>query len=652
MTEKEQKENLFNKIFNFLKSKKNNKKEELNNTKSNKIIDNIISEIDKQDTFSFNKENLDKILKAEKFIKELYLFLSDYIISWEFLDTDVNKILSKITEYRDNLNEINDTSDDEYNSKEFLKFDDNLQSLFHDLRVLQDLKNEIWFKRKKDIIKIFSNDNIWNNRTSERKIFILLLELINIQISIWDDLNNSILEFLIHLYESVLKINNKLHQKYIKFIKDTIILDLFKISLVSWKNKFDYYNEWEIKTLNIEKYIKDTIYKEYINELRFISWKKTNNNFIKKYIRNFKENKISSLSIYVLLKNYKDINRSGKKLKNIYDLFTYDIKEEKDDIKLNQIFIWNHYLSYLIEKYNKTGDEKLVFKIDEFYKEIINLSKELSNKWYENYFSYYKYAHFKNIEYNKKFLWKIKSYKYLNWIIDTAEKSIEKAIKLFKDIDYHSYYEFDKKDFFINYEWEYIYCHNLFLFPFDRDKKYRLLEIELDKVRENKIDIKYKENFWKISESLEKNKLEAMAIIWIFTWIVVYSIWTIQIFSVIEDIWSAIMFAWIFLSGLLILVWGVFFKEWYGFKYNKGLQLIVLSLVILFLSFLGKYYFSENKWILNWNRWQLIYSKLEWKIIEWENIKDYIDEKIKKYEKINKELKEKLNKIEKYNKNN
>jgi hypothetical protein len=97
-----------------------------------------------------------------------------------------------------------------------------------------------------------------------------------------------------------------------------------------------------------------------------------------------------------------------------------------------------------------------------------------------------------------------------------------------------------------------------------------------------------------------------MTVVWIFTSIVVFSFWTIQIFSIIENIWDALMFSWIFLSWILLLLFWVFlYKEskW------KACLLLLISAVILILSIFWRNYFKDQT--ININKWENINSKLE-----------------------------------------
>lgn len=649
-------------LFKKLKERFNFFKKNVDDIEKDSLVyTEILNSISWYISFSFTEENIDRISGIKDFINNLYIKLFQYTLKWEYLKSDVKVLILALNDFADRFNNSNIENK---NNKEFIKFFDDIKSLKYDLKMLDDLCNFIKFKRRYIITPYWEETQDWKNDSIERKLYHYLWNINFIAHSIDEDYNKDIITILVSLYQKIIKLENTKYWDYIKIIKDILVLNLFKISLVSWKNKFDYYENGNIDTLFIENEIRKTSFWKYEKILRFIKWHKSNNinSTIESYKKDlFNDGKITTLWIFLLLKYYKDIDKSKDNLKEIYSIYRKYVfidnkNEQNKEIKillyLNCLFIWNNLLSFLIEEYKNTWKEDLISEIDNFFKELLNISNSIDDQNYKNYFTHYKYWYFKNAEYFRKSNNKEVSFKYLNWIAQTAYDSIKKSLKIFNSISCHNYYEFESDDFFIKVDWfDYkIYCHNLFIFPFViEDNKENIIH-ELDISKENLLDVKYIEKFWRIQTDLENNKLEAMTIIWIFTWIVVYSIWTIQIFSIIEDIWSAILFSGIFLSWMLFLIWGIFFKSHFSIendlKYNKWLQLFLIALFILLLSISWKYYFSENNWVLNWNRWEQIYDKLDSKITEAKEIKEYIDLKIERYEELNTNLN---NSIEKYN---
>ena len=653
---------IFDSIKQILKKENSNSKVNKIQIKYWKILEQLIAN---QEIFEFNKDNINKISKTSDFIKEIYLNLFFYLLYWEFQNHDINLFSEKIDETIEKFNNENTWLKENNDFKLFIY---DLKTIISDINDIKDFKLKINTKRKYILSTYNFSDSInskWNNnKCIERKLLNFLLHLNIIQFYLeWDSNHEKIKNFssiLISQYEHISNIKEDIEDKKdnIKFLKDLIILNLYKISLYTHKNKFHYYSDWKIWDIKIESEMKKTCFKDYENILRFVSWLKVNNisfveNIKDKFLKeDFNLNKIE---IYILTKYYKDHDKSKENLKKLYNNYRKKVFIEIEKIEwdekmknyLNLIFIWNNYFSFLIEDFKKAPNELLVKEIDDFYIELLNISKYISENNYKNYFTYYKYSYFKNEEYHAFFNILDFPYKKLKWIVTTWLKAWEKSEEILKSLTHHSFYDYDSEDYLLNtsIKWKYpIYVHNIFLFPFDNEKAEKNINNELNRAKENLLDIKYKEKFWSIEEKIENNKLEAMVIIWIFTWIVVYSIGTVQIFTLIEDLWSAILFSWIFLSWMLFLIWGIFFKSYRDIKneikYNKWFQLFIIAFFILGLSFTWKYYLSWDK--LNINKSQNIYNNLDIKINQAEYIKDYLDNQIKTLEKLNKEIRENI----------
>lgn len=229
---------------------------------------------------------------------------------------------------------------------------------------MKGLKNFIKFQRENVLFPDWrEDDDDWEHDSTERKLFYILLRINTSQhyvtrVKSYDDLER-LATYYISLYQQIPTIYNKELKENIKILKDLIILNLFKISLISRKNKFDYYEDWKIESLNIEWEFVKSIFSKYDGIFRFMLWKKVSKiSFIDEYVQKFENNNISSVWIFLLLKYYKDNRKSSEKLEQIYDLCRRKISEPKKVKKslsgyLNCLYSWNCYLSFLIDWYKK-----------------------------------------------------------------------------------------------------------------------------------------------------------------------------------------------------------------------------------------------------------------------------------------------------------
>ena len=118
---------------------------------------------------------------------------------------------------------------------------------------------------------------------------------------------------------------------------------------------------------------------------------------------------------------------------------------------------------------------------------------------------------------------------------------MEKAKKELNKLNYNCFYEFEFEDNLLEIEiqegrTEKIYLHNIVYFPFDIKAQQDKIILEQNNLFQNKVDFKFYNKFANVEEKIDSHKLDAIAIIGIFTGTVVYSIATIQIFTIIEDL--------------------------------------------------------------------------------------------------------------------
>ena len=584
--------------------------------------------------FIFSVEKLQEIISCNNKIKKIYKNLFEYIVSWEFIKENELELIKEIEVVKENfLNENIESID-----KEFEEFKKNIDILIKDINEISNFKLKNKYKRDRlveikeesfsDIVILFSNITTLN----ERYIFkmILSLNIISFYFEYFHNSLRNIYQILISFYEILNQKDDwQENNKQVIILKSIVELLLFKISLIYKRNKISYLDWQNLKYINIEKSINQWIFKNYKEMLSFVC-NSTKSYIIDDIYQKFRnKNKITNLEKLILTKYYKNVWKDYCVLKDIFNKQYNPNKNELNE-NINTIYIGNNLLSLLISHFQKTSienNQEYIEEIDILYKKITNLYEKI-NQNYNNHFSYLKYTQFKNLQYN---LWN-KLHK--KGVLISCEKALEKAKKELNKLNYNCFYEFNFEDSLlqINVQDETmkkIYLHNIFYFPFDIKAQQNKITLEQNSLFQNKVDFNFYEKFSNVEEKIDSHKLDTIAIIGIFTGIVVYSLWTIQIFTIIEDLWSAIMFAWVFLSWILFLLWWIYYKQWlyFNIKQNKWLNLFLIATTLLVLTFIWKYFFS---WInLNANKANNIKDSLETSIQKADYINKILEEKIK-----------------------
>lgn len=617
---------MFKKIINFFSKKNENKIIDV------KIFNEILQNISSIEVFKFSQDYLEKISELDIFFKKIYKNLFEYILNWEFIYEDELEIITEINKLKDDFNNENVNLDFNNDFNLFIK---KLDLLILDLKEINRFKLKNKYKRQKlpEInISNFYNYSDNNFELKERENFknILLLNIISFYFEYFSDSIIELNKILISIYEKniINTSNTKLkEEREFCIIKNIIELLLYKISIINKTSKLNYLKEQKIEEINISQLINKWLFKDYKEILNFLC--KSSKYSIDNIYKKFKWNeKLTNLEQLLLIKYYKNIWKSKDILQELFSQ-----KEDKNELKLhekiNKIYIWNNLLSLLISNFkniSKKDNQKNIEEIDNLYAKITLLHKEI-HKDYKNHFSYLKYAQFKNIQY--KFWNDLDK----NRVLTFCEKALEKAKKELNRLDYNCFYEFDFEDNLLeieipNKDSEKIYLHNIFYFPFDIAIQKEKIIIEQNNLFQNKTDLKFYDKFSNIEEKIDNNKLDAIAVIWLFTWIVVYSLWTIQIFAIIEDLWSAIMFAWVFLSWILFLLWWIYYNNKVKFYKNKWFHLFFIAILVLIFTFIWKFCFS---WItLNLNKANNLKQDLEIQIQKAEVLNKLLEEKIKK----------------------
>ena len=585
-----------------------------------KQIENIIEILSKQET-DLNIENRQQF-KIN--LSEIYLNLFYYVLYWHFINHDLIIILEEIKNLKDRFVKENDDLKEE----SILDYLDNLEFF---IKKIFSLKNSIKLKRE-SIIELEQDLFIKKELSIIEELLFFLIKLNYLQLKFewyFFKIKNIFIENYIDFFEEIQtkksdKDNYDKYKEEIDILEDLLILNIYKISLITKTNQFNYFINFEKKPLNIERNIKKSIFSIYINELKLISEKKK---WDFSFINNIDLTKeLTSIDFFLLVKYYKEKIESKEDLKTLYNKYKNIYYNKKDNNNyLNFIFIWNNYFSFLIKKFENKLNGKIIPEIEKIFKELKSL-KNNDNK-YKNFFTDYKYLYFKNLQY--KYLKENENEDFnILKILEDAEKSWDNSYKIIEDLEYNCFYEFDFEDNKIPVKWfkEKIFVFNMFSFPYDMKKYKYLLKNERRILNENKFEYKYTKDFSNIEEKIDNNKLDAIAIIWLFTWIVVYSLWTIQIFAIIEDLWSAIMFAWIFLSWILFLLWWIYYNNKIKFWENKWGHLFLIATLVLVFTFIWKHCFSWK--YLNINKGKNTKEELEIQIKKAEIIKKDLEKLI------------------------
>lgn len=603
----------------------------LNDNKTKKELeddsyfDKINNELSSFKIFTFSKKELENIIKSDNKIKNIYNYLFEYTLTWEFVNKNELQIIKSI----ENLKEKFLNKNIEPEGKEFEKFINSIDTLIQDIKELNNFKLKNKYKRDRLIDtweQVIHNSIILD----ERWLFKILLSL-NV-ISFYFEYFHTSLRYihtiLISFYEDLNK-NDIWNKRQIIILKGIVEFLLYKVSLIYKKNKISYLNGQELKDINIEKVINQWIFKKHREILSFLC-NSTKSYTIDNTYKKFKnKDKITNLEQLILIKYHKNIWKNSSVLKEIFNQ-KYNADKNSLNENINAIYIGNNLLSLLVSQFqeiSKEDNQEYIQEIDKLYSKLTDLHKKI-NQNYNNHFSYLKYAQFKNLQYI------LGNNLHKNWTLNFCEKALEKAKKELNKLNYNCFYEFEFEDNLLEIEiqegrTEKIYLHNIFYFPFDIKAQQDKIILEQNNLFQNKVDFKFYNKFANVEEKIDSHKLDAIAIIGIFTGIVVYSIGTIQIFTIIEDLWSAIMFAWIFLSWILFLLWWIYYKQWYCFnlKENKWLNLFLIAMALLIITFLWKHYFS---WItLNTNKANNTNDSLKTNIQQAESLNKMLEDKIK-----------------------
>ena len=566
-----------------------------NSLKSENILELVwnLSSFECDENHSIEVQDFDK--KIEIIYKNLILSL----LNWSFLQKDDYNSISEII---DTLITDFDNKNMENNQTYIKLVKPSLRFLLSDLKLISILKIEINNKRKRvqniDIIP----ENIWERKNFmellHQIIYILILESHIIEWGDWLMMNFASIYGAVDSMKFVDEFFNKLQS----LIKERINFNLYKFSLVYWKNRVDYYRNEEVDE-NIWDIKDDSLFCDIKKILVFLKNPESTSLFIQEKTEKEKlENSKfwDRITLNKLTTYYKGRTYDLQWLEWIIDWYSKNHEltpSPTDEDYINYVYIQNNYLSLLIRTYEKDNHNKNTSEIE----------WKIDNN-FRNYFTYFKYAQYKYL--SAKFF-KNKDLKKAKQDIKTASKVIEDAINIFYADDFYKYFEYDieSNSFELSNEnWDLgkLFICNMYCLPFDGPEKREDLEDLQNKIFRLEVEIINDEKIETVDKKINDYKVDIMTVVWIFTAIVVYSFWTIQIFSIIENIWDTLMFSWIFLSWILLLLFWVFlYKE----ELKKALLLLWVSVLILTLSIVWRYFLKDQA--ININKWENTNSKLE-----------------------------------------
>lgn len=483
--------------------------------------------------------------------------------------------------------------------------------------------------------KMSNSSNIWV------KILFFVLQCVYIEKVLPNDVPNKSISHILHTYRlyNNFKLKHSLdhnQSKIIKLLDYNIDFILLKLLLYA-KEKID-----DLNISDIMDRLKWTPYEDISKILLF--YKKEEHceidDISELYVEYSNKLEKNGLDYYFLAKYYKDIEKNPDLLEELFNWYKnkYPLKTK------NILFIWNHLLSLLVNK-NKWEESD---KIEKIYNDL----KNRQNWNIKNYFTYLKYVEYKI----KIFYWTLKNDKDLkdNKDINSKKKNLEELCKEIKKIkkdkidsiyESWSYFEIDDSDnFLINTssilqdKIDKLYSPNLIKIDekYNKDTRVERLSSKIEFLESTIMQI---ENLWhqvsfykkEIEDKFNDSRNWQIEILAIFSAIVLFVSWSIQLFTRLEDLQSAIIFTLFFAWSICILVSMVF----RSLSWIKWVNLFIwLGLILLWLSF-PKYstFFGFENMKLNIN-------SIEQKFNDLKSLSDYKDAlEIENEVKTNKQVK-------------
>lgn len=367
--------------------------------------------------------------------------------------------------------------------------------------------------------------------------------------------------------------------------------------------------DW-ISLKQLSQHLDNTGYKDIKNIIIFYQKDENDNiNEISKiYLSDINKEKKKPLDYYFLAKYYKDISKNSQnELKEIYDEYK-GIYSKSSNNMWNIIFLWNNLLSLYIRNNQWIKDEN----IEKLYQEIDNF-QELWNK--KNYFTYLKYAEYKITILSKCLSEKNVSKKITQDLQDEIKDLKNKIVNIYES---WSFFELSKEENFIPNiysnildELPKIYSPNLIKISEKYSKDIRVERLQskiefLDFIISQNNSLKllvdtHKKDILNQFNDSRNNQIEVLAI---FSAIVLFVSGSIQLYTRLTDLKSAIVFTFLFAGAISIMLSLVFRTR----SIVKWVNLIIWILLILFWIFSPKIITYNTP--LNLEQWET-YKQIE-----------------------------------------
>lgn len=310
-------------------------------------------------------------------------------------------------------------------------------------------------------------------------------------------------------------------------------------------------------------------YLEYIN---FIDLYETN-----RYDSIYPKN--SELDLFLKFNYYKknkfkdEFSRCYDKLKNLYKTYCTSFKAK------NRIFFLNNLISVL---WNDSFEVEFLIEEKQYIHQELSSIEE--HEYEASYFTYYKLSKLNRVIWEKT--------KKLSYFKE-AHKYINEAIQKFEKND-GAYYPFDISDLKNKDNSTSIFTFSWPFIPQKTDYHLRLKQEQYFIIsKESEIRIKNKEKDFDMK--IEKNSTKTVEILAIFSAIILFVSWSIQIFQYLSDLKSAIYFIIWFSAALtffIILILFVTKGPVLAFSKNKFLYLYLwwYLFIVLFITFWNNYF--------------------------------------------------------------
>lgn len=566
------------------------------------------------------KKNKIDIVYLEKLKNEFESKInkSVYLLIVNFLVNNSEKIKEIITSFESLF-----IIEDKQELKEYEKFLDNYDVVEQLIKIPIDYETEYY-----DVFTLAKNireDDYFKSWNEWLILLFFTIQFLSIEKNLPKEYPNRLESYVLNINNIFTKFKSNSFSNLND--KQKAIFELLEHKLNYILLKLDLLIEEKIDNINLHEIIillDKTSYKEVKDILIF--YKKDKHSKIdevsKLYLNDVNKDKKNPLDYYFLVKYYKDTIEDETALENLFKDYKKDYWNKEGAIT-NVIFIWNNLLSF----YTKHNNWDYDIRIEKLYKELDKMQK-----WaHKNYFTYLKYA-----EYKIKLLGKFLSNDKNIWEAEKCHTEIKNIKNIIVSIyESWSFFELPKEEsFVINNNEEIkddipkIYCPNLIKIDekYKKDIRVERLDSKIDYlefiINQNKNLIKqvdwYKKEITSQFDDTRNKQIEVLAI---FSAIVLFVSWTIQLYTRLDDLESAIIFT-LFFAWVISIMASLVFRTKSIIKWVNLFIAFLLMLLGLFFPYIWQKTWFKNK-TLNIN---LIDQKLS----QLENYTNIIDSNSKK----------------------